>query len=132
MTRGMHLVRTISMAVVALALMTQAAQARPSGLPPGGAAQANAVSHQALVSPHSGQLGAAVAAASRDYASRPGRGEVGGPTVLHLAAVERPATTSSPSSVNWLAVLGGTAIIATIGGLILVMSRQRPHRPATA
>src|SRR5215469_13356504 len=49
MTRGMHLVRTMGIVVVALGLTAQAAQASPFGLEPGGAARANAPAHHAGV-----------------------------------------------------------------------------------
>jgi hypothetical protein len=134
MTRRTHFVRTISVAVVALGLMAQAAQARPFDLPPAGPGTQAAASHPVVMSPHNGPFGVAAEPASY-YAPRPGKPVAAAPTVLHLAAVERPATTSVPQSVNWMAVLGGVGIIAMIGGLILVMSRrqpQRPQRPATA
>jgi hypothetical protein len=132
MTRRTHFVRTISVAVVALGLMAQAAQARPFGLPPAGpGSQAAAPTHPVVMSPHNGPFGVAAEPANY-YASRPGPGEAGTPTVLHMAAVERPVTIASPHSVNWTTVLGGAAIIAMIGGLIAVVSRQRPQRPATA
>jgi hypothetical protein len=136
MTGKTHLARTIGVALVALGLMAQAAQANPFGLPPqGAAAQARAASQQPTVSPHSGQLGAAVAAANRDSQSRPGHPVAAAPTVLHQGVVTAHGTAAVSRSVYWMAVLGGTAIIALIGGLFAITSRQqpqRPHRPAIA
>jgi hypothetical protein len=128
----MHLVRTISVAVVALGLMAQAAQARPTGVPPqGAAAQARAASQQPVVSPHSGQLGAAVAAAGRDRTSGTARA-VQTPNQFAALRLQRAKTAASSSSdVNW-AALGGVAIIALVGALAAVTLRQRPQRPAAA
>jgi hypothetical protein len=129
--------------------MAQAAQARPFGIAQGGAAaQANAPSNQN--SANRLNLLAGVAAtqavshrstgATRDWtesllssdssqASTSPAGANAMPTALHQAAVTAPGTASVSRSVYWTAVLGGTAIIALIGGLIVVMSMQQPQRP---
>ena len=135
MTRRTHFVRTISVAVVALGLMAQAAQAGPVGLPPAGpGTQAAAPTHPVVMSPHNGPFGVAAEPASY-YASRPGKPVAAAPTVLHQAVVTASGTSSVSRSVYWIAVLGGTATFALIVGLIIVVSRrqpQRPQRPATA
>jgi hypothetical protein len=145
----MHLVRTISVAVVALGLMVQAAQARPFGIAPGGAAaRASAPSQQASARGLNLLAGvAATPAAShrpsgdtRDWtesllssdssqASTSAAGASAMPTVLHQAVVTASGTASVSRGVYWISVLGGAAIIALIGGLIVAMSRQQPQRP---
>ena len=134
MTRRTHFVRTISVAVVALGLMAQAAQARPFDLPPAGPGTQAAASHPVVMSPHNGPFGVAAEPASY-YAPRPGKPVAAAPTVLHQAVVTASGTSSVSRSVYWIAVLGGTATFALIVGLIIVVSRrqpQRPHRPAIA
>jgi hypothetical protein len=131
MTRRIHLARTISVAVVALGLTAQAAQAHPFGLPPqGAAAQARAASQK----PVNGlNLLAGTAATQRSVNPSPQvaqlkiAGESG--TITTETA---PVAASGSSGVNWMAVLGGAAILALVGGIGAMMFQKLPHRPATA
>jgi hypothetical protein len=137
----MHLVRAISVAVVALGLSAQAAQARPFGIESGGAAvQTNAPSQRASVN---GLNLLAGTAATQPSASRHASAVSLGELAAQVKSRWQSATQAIPpsqqastpgsgsSGVNWTSVLGGAAIIALVGGLGAVMYRHRPHRPAT-
>jgi hypothetical protein len=138
MTRSMQLARTMSVAVVALGLTAQAAQAHPFGLPPqGAAAHAQAASSHTPVIP----LGLLATQIKNRWqpASRPSVNpsplaaqlKVGGPSDPTITEFAPVAATGS-SSVNWMAVLGGAAVIVLVGGLGAVLFQKVPHRPATA
>jgi hypothetical protein len=158
----MHLARTISVTVVALGLMAQAAQAKPFGLPPGGsstqlapksgtarafvplgllaaqvksrwesATQAIPLTEQQVSlnrSPLVAKLRGGIPAPPAALSAAPAVGASSPLVYPHL----RMGRGVDSGSVDWAAVLGGAAIVALIGGMVAVMSRQRPHRPATA
>ena len=150
MTRRRDVVRAVVVAIVALGLSAQAAQARPFGLPPGGAAvHGKAPSQQ-------GSTGRSLLAAklkmNSDTATKLGAGPAVGLGLLAAQIKSRwesatqaippslqAAVTSqhgplgtNPGGVTWTAVVGGAAIIGLVGTLGAVMFRKRPHRPATA
>jgi hypothetical protein len=133
----MHLARTISVAVVALGLTAQAAQARPFGIAPGGAAT------QATASRHTPVIPLGLLATQIRNRWQPATQASATPSQLvtqlkmdgqsgTITTETAPVAASGSSGVNWLAVLGGAAIIALVGGIGAVMFQKMPHRPATA
>jgi hypothetical protein len=110
------MVRAMGIAILAVGLTAQAAQAKPLEVLP----------RQAVVQGtphvHTWKMHAIGNPAARGHASV---------TVVHPpTAVPLPAQSSG--GMNWTAVLGGAAIVGLVGVLGAALFRLRPQRPAAA
>jgi len=109
--------RTVGVAVLALGLTAQAAQAKPYEAPP----RLVVVQAPRHVQPWS----PATMHASGNPSAR-GHSWV---TVAHDPAAVAPAP---GSGVDWTTVVGGAAIVVLVGALGAVLFQLRPQRPSTA
>ena len=130
MTRRTRLVRTVGVAVLAVGLSAQAAQAKEWATPPGGVTpgQVHAMSMKAT----SGALpwsparmhGSATPVAPPHNGAYVPAGAGGGPGTS--------AVNQANDGVNWAAILGGAAIVGLLGAIGALAFRLRPGRAATA
>ncbi|MGN6378585.1 MAG: hypothetical protein ACTHNU_06505 [Gaiellales bacterium] len=140
MRSSKRLVRTLGVAMLALGLSSQVAQAKPfEPVFTGTTGSQGAASVQPTARPWS----PALVHAAINRLSEPIHRTVGPatavptspgatPTVLHQSVLQGPVSASSRASVNWAAVAGGAVIIVLVGALGAGLYRLRPQRPVTA